>query len=269
MKVGLIGYGAIGQLLARTIEEGGAGDASLVSVMTRSGEPPAGRDGDGIVYTNSLDRFLATGMDLVIEAAAQEAVRAYAALVLARGADLMVMSLGAFADTDLLEALSRLAHTHRRRIYLPSGAIGGLDALAAAALDEIDEVTLTTTKPVSGLAGARSAIDPALDLDTIGEATCLFEGPAAEAVRLFPKNVNVAAALSLAGIGFERTTVRVVADPRSDRNVHRIEARGRFGELSLEFRLLPSPANPRTSYLAALSAVRMLRSLTATVKVGS
>lgn len=269
LKVGIIGYGTIGAMLAEAINRGDAGDARLVAVHDVFAEPPFPQRDGRPAYTASFEAFLQEQMDVVIEAAAQAVLRRYAARVLESGRDLIAMSVGAFADPILLGEVIKLARRHGRRVFLPSGAIGGLDALAAAALDEMYSVSLTTTKPVQGLKGSRSLIDPDLDLEAITTATCLYEGPAVEAVKHFPKNVNVAAALSLATVGVERTQVRIVADPHATRNTHRIEAEGKFGRMTLELNLEPSPGNPKTSYLAPLSAIRLIRGLTEPVKIGA
>lgn len=266
MNVGLIGYGTIGRTLADAIRRGEAGDATLVAVLDVFEASPFEGEPGAPAYITDIDGFLAHDIELVIEAASQSVLRTLAPHVLAAGKHLMAMSVGAFADVDFLEAMRALAVRHERRIYLPSGAIGGLDALSAASIDDIDEVVLTTTKPPGGLQSV--GLDAAPDLETITEPTCVYEGPAVEAVKLFPKNVNVAAALSLAGIGVHRTLVRIVADPAATSNTHRVEARGRFGQFSIELRLLPSPTNPRTSYLASLSAIRTLRNLTEPVRIG-
>lgn len=266
MKVGLIGYGTIGRTLADAIRGGDAGDVTLVVVLDLFETSPFGGEPDEPAYTTDIVAFLAQETELVIEAASQSVLRKFAAQVLAAGKNLMAMSVGAFADADFLQQMRELAEQRGQRIYLPSGAIGGLDALSAAAIDEIDEVVLTTTKPPGGLQGVE--LEPGIDLATLTEPVCIYEGPAVEAVKRFPKNVNVAAALSLAGIGVHKTRVRVVADPNSTRNSHRVEARGRFGQFTIELRLLPSPTNPRTSYLASLSAIRMLRNLTEPVRIG-
>lgn len=266
MNVGLIGYGTIGQTLADAIRSGNAGDVTLVAVLdVFDASPFGGAPGDPI-YTTGIAEFLAQDTDLVIEAASQTVLRKVARPVLVSGKYLMAMSVGAFANVEYLEEMRALALQHGRRIYLPSGAIGGLDALSAAAIDEIDEVVLTTAKPPGGLQSVDLQSD--VDLVSIQEPTCVYEGSAFEAVQLFPKNVNVAAALSLAGIGEHKTRVRIVADPSATRNTHRVEARSRFGELTLELRLHPSPTNPRTSYLAALSAVRTLKNLTDPIRIG-
>jgi aspartate dehydrogenase len=181
--------------------------------------------------------------------------------VLERGYDLVAMSLGALVDAEFYDGLLRRAAERGRGVYLPSGAVGGLDALAAAAIAGLDTVVLTTTKPPQAL--------PDIQAADLQGPTCIYEGPAREAVQRFPQNVNVAAAVSLAGIGFDRTRVRVVADPAATGNRHHIEARGAFGELTFEARLLPSPGNPKTSYLAALSAIRLIRRLSEPVRLGS
>lgn len=267
MKVGIIGYGTIGATLARAIQDGVAGDAKLVAVLDVHSKAPFDQK-DGLPhYTNKLDHFLAAELDLVIEAASQTVLKEVAPHVLSHGRNLIAMSLGAFADEAFLAEIRRLASRHGARIILPAGAIGGLDALSAAAIGGLEEVTLTTTKPVSGIRAASGRGDPTREEMT--EPTCLYEGPAAEAVRLFPKNVNVAAALSLAGIGFDKTTVRIIADPAATHNRHRIEARGLFGSLTIELTLLPSATNPRTSYLAALSAIHTVKTLTDPIHLGS
>jgi aspartate dehydrogenase len=132
----------------------------------------------------------------------------------------------------------------------------------------LDEVLLTTSKPPRALAGAPFFERNPIDLAAIRERTVIFEGTAAEAVGQFPANINVAAAVSLAGIGPERTRVRVVADPALSQNVHEVEARGAFGEMRIRLANLPSPANPKSSLLAALSPLAMLRRLTDPIQVG-
>jgi aspartate dehydrogenase len=180
----------------------------------------------------------------------------------------VAVSVGALADSQLLTEMVELCSEYGGRLLIPSGAIGGLDALAAACVDEVDEVVLTSTKPVRAFRGSRSLIDPDLDLETVTEPTCIYEGIAEEVATQYPKNINVAAALSLAGIGFARTKVRIVADPRAQRNVHRIEAKGAFGDLSIELKLHPSPTNPKTTYLAALSLVKLVKGLSSNVRLG-
>lgn len=269
INVGLIGYGSIGSILAKAINEGNAGDARLVAVHDVFEKPPFDQIEGRPYYATTIEDFLKDQLDVVVEAVSQNVLRRYAPLVLESGRDLVAMSVGAFSDVAWLTDMDVLARAHGCHIFLPSGAIGGLDALSAATLDEVHEVTLTTIKPVKALAGSRSVIDPDLDLASITEPTCLYDGPAADAIRHFPKNVNVAATLSLATIGIHKTMVQIIADPRAENNVHRIVAEGKFGRLSLEFNLKASPANPKTSYLAALSAIRLIKRMTETIKIGT
>jgi aspartate dehydrogenase len=150
------------------------------------------------------------------------------------------------------------------RIHIPSGAIGAIDALKAAKLYGLEEVTLTTRKPPSSLGNIEE-----IDLEHLGESRILYEGWATEAVVKFPQNVNVAATISLAGVGPKKTKVRIIADPTIDRNIHEIQARGAFG--SFEIRLVnnPSPDNPKTSFLACLSVISLLKRTQDTVQIGT
>ncbi|HLF23092.1 MAG TPA: aspartate dehydrogenase, partial [Burkholderiales bacterium] len=188
--------------------------------------------------------------------ASQEAVARYGPAVLEAGCNLLVLSVGAFADSALLTRIDDLARRRHANVYLPSGAIAGLDALKAVR-NSARTVTLTTAKPPAALGV------------TTTSRRVLFEGTAREAVAKFPRNVNVAASVSLAGIGPQRTTVRVVADPALTRNTHEVHAEGDFGTLTVRVESEPSETNPATSKLAYLSAIALLRQLQDPVKVGT
>lgn len=263
LLVGLIGYGAIGRAVARGVAREQAGPARVVAVLVRHPERLIERP-DGAVVTADFEQFLDAPTALVVECAGQESVRAYGERVLAAGKDLLLISVGALGDDALCGRLREAAMRAGRRVLLPSGAMGGLDMLAAAALGSMDEVVLTTRKPVSSLADAPGAVGQ--DVGTT-RATCLFDGTAREAVRLFPQNVNVAAALSLAGIGFDRTRVRIFADPAVERNLHEIVARGDFGEYRMRIENIPSE-NPKTGRVTALSILNAIRRLRAPLVVG-
>jgi len=195
-------------------------------------------------------------VDLVVEAASQEAVKQYGELILNSGQNLMIMSVGALVDHGLLERLKKAAEAKKVKIIIPSGAVAGLDGLRSAAIGEVDEVALTTTKPPKGF-----------DIET-DEAKTIFTGDAGEAVKKYPKNVNVAATLSLAGIGFDKTKVKLVADPNATDNRHEIFVRGDFGDMTIKLNNLPSPDNPKTSYLAAMSAVAAIRKFGESIVIG-
>ncbi|MBI4708486.1 MAG: DUF108 domain-containing protein, partial [Candidatus Omnitrophica bacterium] len=154
------------------------------------------------------------------------------------------------------------------QIYLPSGAICGLDGVKSASLGRIDKVTLTTRKPPRSLEGAPYLVSKGINLSQIKQETLLFEGTAEEAIRGFPQNVNVCATLSIAGIGPEKTRVKIITSPFYTSNIHEVEAEGAFGRLTVRTENVPSPQNPKTSYLAALSAIATLKQILEPVKIG-
>jgi aspartate dehydrogenase len=271
LTIGLIGCGAIGSILAREIDRGTVGDIKLIAVYDQIQERA-----EKLVeclrskpkVTRSLDELLSIpDTELVLEAGSQTALKECAVKVLQAGKNLMAMSAGAFVDTQFLNEVQRTLTATGRTMWLPSGAIAGLDGLKAATMARVDSVTLTTTKPPASLVGAPGT--KGMDLSRLETATEVFKGPADEACRLFPQNVNVAASLSLSGIGPKRTMVRIVADPNVDKNIHEIEVKGSFGVLRARVENVPSPENPKTSYLAILSALATLRKLTKQMQVGT
>jgi aspartate dehydrogenase len=254
LRVGFIGYGTAARQVEVGMRDGRAGAAHLGAVLVRRplADPP-----DAFV---TLDRteFLAQPLDLVIELAGQEAVRQHGEAVLAAGRDLMIISIGVLADDDLRARLETAASKGRSRMLLPSGAIGALDAIASAAIGGLDEVTITTRKPPDALATGTER-DGKL-ADATAEPVLLYEGAARDAVQMFPANVNVAAALSLAGVGFDRTYVRIYADPAVTRNTHEVHAKGWFGELRFTIMNIPTE-NPKTGRITALSVLKAIRNL--------
>ena len=261
MKVGLIGFGHIGKSVAAAIASGAAGSTELVGVLVRDRARASGAVDDRLLYTAAAD-LLATDADLIVEVAGHAALRQYVAAVLEAGKDLMTVSVGALADPDFLTIVEELARSTGRRVLIPSGAIAGLDMIAAASLAPLESVTHTTRKPPAAftaqqLGSAAGNAEPAL----------LFDGPARDGVGRFPENVNVAAAVSLAGIGLDRTRLRVFADPTIGRNVHEVEVVGHFGRLTLRVENTPS-ANPKTGRIVALSVTKALRNLSAPIVIG-
>ena len=175
---------------------------------------------------------------------------------MASGRDLMVMSTGALLDAELHDRLEAASAESGCRVYAPSGALGGIDAIRASRR-ELEEVTLTTRKPPASLVDSATGESMA----GVTSATVVFEGSAREAVARFPFNINVAATLSLAGLGPERTRVRIIADPDAAGNNHEVYASGRSGTLRFTMENVPHPDNPMTSHLAALSAIETLRGI--------
>jgi len=197
-------------------------------------------------------------IDIVIEAASQDAVKDVALSVLQNKKDLMIMSVGALLDESIYDILSDACKDFKKTIYLPSGAIAGLDGIKSVK-DELDSLSITTTKHPRSLKGAKFFETSEINLDEISSSTVVYEGTAKEAVTLFPANINVAALLSLTGIGSEKTNVTIVADPNTDKNTHHIEAAGKFGKMTFTIENVPDTNNPKTSRLAILSAIETLK----------
>ncbi|QJQ97066.1 aspartate dehydrogenase [Halomonas sp. PA5] len=258
-RVGLIGYGTAGKDVAEAILGGQAGDSRLVAVLVRDVAKYAGITLDGCQFTDCEETFFASAPDVVVETAGHAAVIRYAETSLAHGCDFMIVSVGAFCDQALFDRVMASAGRHGKRVLVPSAAIAGLDRIAAAAQGPLERVTLTTRKPVKAWRGTFA--EEVVDLDTITQPTVIFEGNARESSRVFPESVNVSAALSLAGVGFESTDVRVLIDPSIDKNVHEVSAKGRFGEVRIEVRNTPSPSNPKTGHIVAMSVAKTLKDL--------
>lgn len=257
-KIGIIGYGTIGQDVAKALAEGRAGNNKLLAVLVKSAKKVKDMPLADCVFTDNPEHFFQTGVDLVIESAGHEAVRLYAETALRSGCDIMIVSVGAFSDQELLDKVKTAAVKNGKQVILPSAAIAGLDRISAAALGPIDEVRLISRKPPKAWKG--TIAEQSVDLDSVTEPVCIFDGTARESARLFPESVNVSAALSLAGVGFEKTKVQVYVDPTITRNVHEVRASGHFGKLLVEVENTPSPANPKTGYIVAMSIIKQLRS---------
>ncbi len=271
-KIGVVGCGAIGAEICKAIDEGGMG-VELYAIYDRTDEHIVAvkselKNTDPQVL-DIAEMAQHADLDLIIEAASQMAVPEVASTALSAGCDVMIMSIGAFADEKLRDTIFGLAKEQGCKVYLPSGAIVGLDGLKSAMSADVYSVTLTTQKPPRGLAGAPYIVRNNIDLDKITSRTVIFEGTANEAVKAFPANVNVAASLSIAGIGFERTKVSVVADPSLSTNVHEISVQGEFGKFSTKVENVPSPTNLKTSYLAALSAIATIKKIASPVQIGT
>jgi aspartate dehydrogenase len=266
MRVGIVGLGTIGRALCQAIDRGEV-PVQLVAATTRHHDraKPFLRELCQPPPLLTLDELVARS-ELVVEAATQEALETIAPCTLRQGKDLLVLSVGAVLDHDDWVELARQTGS---RIYVPSGAIVGLDGLKGAAIGQIAAVTMITRKPPKALAGAPFVVEHQIDLDNFTETTQIFEGSAREACRGFPANVKISAALSLAGIGADRTRLRILVDPKGTRNVHDIEVVGEFGRFTIHLENEPSATNPRTGKLTYLSTLAMLKSLVHPLKVGT
>lgn len=263
IKIGLIGKGSIGTFLLKKInEENFLPNHKITALFDErkksNSELQKLAHRYGCKAFSDMNLLLEENLDLIIECATIEVAKKYACNIIG-GADLLLISIGALADTQFAEKLEATAATAGHKVYLPSGAIGGLDIIKAANLaGELVAVTLTSRKPAR-----------ALTEEILSEEKTIFDGPAGQAIQEFPKNANVAIALSLAGLGMEKTKVKIIADPFSTKNMHLIEAEGGFGEMKLSITNNPSSDNPRTSYLTALSILSTVNSLENSIVIGS
>ncbi len=261
VRVGIIGFGAIGRALYRAIAEGRAGDAVCPAVLVRSGRTEA-----GVPLTAEPERFFGAPLDAVFECAGHEALRAHGATALRRGADLYVTSVGALSDAALHDRLIGTAQEAGRRLVIPSAGIGALDILGAAAVGGLDRVTVTVRKDPDSWRGTPA--EAAHDLGCLPGPVTLFRGPVREGARLYPANVNVSAAAALAGMGLDATELHIVADPGIATHVVEIEASGAFGRFRFVEEVLPSEENRKTGRIVAMALIRTVRQLSAPVVFG-
>jgi len=277
MRVSLIGCGAIGSELAVAIDSGKVGSATLVALFDTIEDAAQKlrlrlRNDNVAIFSNfseltSSSEFKVS--DIVIEAASQAAAKNFSKRIVEYKKDLLLMSVGALADELFLSQLLSVVSQNGNHIYIPSGAIAGIDAIKSVK-GMLDSVTLTTTKNPRALAGAPFFNSDPTRLNSMKKKTLIYQGTAADALNKFPANINVAAVLSLAGIGIQETNVKIVADPHITVNQHQIEAAGTFGEMAITVRSIPTPNNPKTSLLAVLSAIECLRSICSPgIKVGT
>ena len=271
MRIGIIGGGVIARLFLEHIARGDMGEASVVAIQGRSeasrGKPLAGQY--GVPFVTSLASLLATRPEVVIEAASHDAVREFAKQVLEQGLPLIILSGGALCDDTLRARLEAAAAKHKALLYVPSGGIGGLDALKAVCVAGADAVEIAVTKPPAAWKDIPYVEKMNLDLDHLAGPVTLFEGTAREGVPHFPANVNIAAALAMAGIGFDRTRLKVVADPALIYNTHYINIRGKTGTISIKFESVPFPDNPKTAMLACYSALAAFKQFNSPVRYGT
>jgi aspartate dehydrogenase len=268
MRIALLGCGAIGGAVADAVIAGDLPGIQVVMVVTRS-SPPAQLGALGATWSACPDDLLTSNAEVVLEAAGPSVVRRYALPLINAGKHLIVMSVSSLVHAEFQRQLVRAAEANHCDVIVSAGAIGGLDILRAARQrGALDQVTFTTAKHPRGLAGAPYITDNQIDLPAIQSRELVFEGTAEQAVTAFPQNVNVAAAVSLAGLGFQRTVVRVIADPALQQTTHTLEASGGFGTLRLQIESAPHPSNPRTSYMACLGAMATLAQCQSRFKVG-
>jgi aspartate dehydrogenase len=253
LRLVLVGWGAIGARVAGLLAERGA-LVELVGVALRE---TGMRDGlEGVSVIRDPAALAELRPDLVVEAAGRGAALVWGRAALQAGADFCPASLSAFVAPEALAELADLARANGRQVLIPAGAVGGMDALSAAARLDLRSVTHQISKPP--LAWAGTGAEALCDLAGLRQAHCFFDGSAAEAAAEFPQNANVAAMTALAGLGFARTKIRLIADPALAMNRHHILAEGDFGRMEITLDNRPLASNPKSSELTALSLVRLI-----------
>jgi aspartate dehydrogenase len=264
MNVLMIGGGAIGREVLKHIGNDPVIRVTHVLELAQFRERLQASLGGAIRVISSLAE-LDVRPDYVLECAGHDAVKQHVPALLRRGLDVALVSVGCLSEHGLPEMLEHAAREGKAQLTLVSGAIAGIDAIASARVGGLDEVVYTGRKPPGGWLG--SPAEKVCDLSTLKTPTVIFEGSAGDAARLYPKNANVAATVSLAGIGLDRTRATLIADPGVTKNIHHVRVTGAFGELEITISGKPLADNPKTSALAAFSAVRALRNRVASVVV--
>jgi len=265
LRVAIVGLGAIGRKVAQALDQGIA-SLALVAVSAQNPEKHRGWLA-GLTKPPAVlpIEALVDVADIVVECAPGKLVRSIVAPLVTSGKIAVVVSVGALLDNeDLIE----LARRNGGQIVVPTGALIGLDAVTAAAVGTIHSVRMVTRKPPLGLAGAPYIVEHNIDIEGIIEPFRVFEGTARDAAKGFPANLNVAVALSLAGIGPDRTTLEIWADPTVTRNTHRVEVESDSARFSMSIENIPSE-NPKTGMITALSVIACLRKLRAPLRVGT
>lgn len=253
LNVAIIGYGAIGEAVASYFDA--EPSVRIGGAIVRPGREEQARRvfGPDVDVVHDASR-LASDIDLVVDCAGHAALREHGVAILSSGIDLVTVSSGALADSDLFDSLAEAAQRGNTQLRVAAGAIGALDALSAGSVGKLERVIYRGRKPPQGWRG--SAAEDKIDLDTLADATVHFSGNARDAALEYPRNANVAASVALAGIGFAATQVELIADPGVARNVHEIIAEGDFGRFEFRIEGESLPDNPRSSAITAMSVIR-------------
>jgi len=271
MRILIIGCGSIGTQIAKAVDEMEEFEQVYITDQSHMCAVHLEKMLENVKYVESDEESmdsLSSELDLVVEAASQDAARRYAPFFLERGVDTMIMSVGSFANDEFRERCFSLSKERNSRLYVPSGAVCGTDGLRGAAMGRIDEVTLITRKGRKGMCDESKLRDQGVEMDTLSGECIIFNGTAREAALTYPRNMNVSGTLSLLGVGFDETKVKIICDPEVESNQHTVIVKGEFGELRAETKNLPSPRTPSTSFLAALSAVAAIKRIASNIWIG-
>jgi aspartate dehydrogenase len=271
MRIALLGGGTIARLV---LEHIGRGDLPGIEVVAVAGRSAGSRGAalaraHGVPFVVGCGALLALRPQAIVEAASHDAVRAHLVEMLDAGTAVIVLSAGALADDRLRAQAEAASRRSGAQLTVPSGGIGGLDALKAACAAGVDSVSIQVAKPPAAWKNIAFVDALGIDLDRLTGPRTLFKGAAREGVPHFPQNVNIAAVLSLAGVGFDRTQLEVLADPSLTHNTHTIRVTGKTGRFTVVLENVPAPDNPKTAWLACYSALAALKSLASGIRYGS
>jgi aspartate dehydrogenase len=264
LRLVFIGFGAINSRVADLLKARNA-PVDLVAVATKDDPAERARIPAGVPFLSAPSELAALKPDLVIEAAGRAAIDTWAPAALAASPRTIIASTSAFCDDALLPRLADIAEKYGTRILVPSGAIGGIDALASAAVLGLTSVTHRIVKPPAAWKGTPA--ETLLDLAALRERRVFFEGTAREAASQYPQNANATVVTALAGIGLDRTQVQLIADAAARLNGHTISAEGAFGRMTITLENNPLATNPKSSELTALSLVRLIEQQTRAVMI--
>ncbi len=260
-RIGLMGLGAIGEQVSAAIAAGVLPDVEIAAALVRKLRV----DKSPYLVTNDADAFFQVKVDAVVEGAGHQAVRDHAERALKRS-DMLVTSVGALTDDALRERLIATARASGHRLILPSAGIGALDTLSAAAIGGLDEVVMTVRKQPSAWFGTEA--EKMIDLNTLKAPFTVYEGPVRDGARRYPQNVNISAAVALAGAGLDRTHLIIIADPTITTHVIEVRARGAFGSFTFVEDILPTVSNPKTGMIVGMAIVKAVRQLSSPLVIG-
>lgn len=264
LQLGIMGYGAIGKDVWKALSDGTITGIQCPAFLVKT--PRDSQPSNAPPLTANPDQFFSHPYDVVLEVAGHKAIQDHAVRSLEHGADIMVTSVGAFSDSALLERVMDAARANGRRVILPSAGVGSLDMLTAAAQGGLDEVLMIVTKDAESWKGTQA--EEMVDLDNLKAPVVLYEGPARGGAAAYPQNVNISAAVSLAGLGLDNTRLRIIADPTPCPHIIEIEAKGRFGRYYFKEEATPSPDNRKTGLIVAMAVIKTLRQLTSPLVIG-
>jgi aspartate dehydrogenase len=265
LEFALIGYGAIARYVLKSLRRDEPARCTALIVRKARVAEAQKALGGGVNVVTSVPELGFHVPPLVVEAAGHGGLVEHGPAALEAGSDLVVVSVGALADRALYDRLASAAEKGKSKILIVAGAVGGIDALGAARQGGLARVRYVSRKPPKAWKGTPG--EKVADLTKLATETVLYQGRADEAARLYPQNANVCATIALAGAGWEKTEVTLMADPAAEGNIHQLEAEGAFGKMSVEMRGKPLPDNPKTSSLAALSVLRAIRNRAGAIEI--